>query len=171
MVRGINAPKPQPHTSHLPPTGSTNTRDQRLTIEAGRVSVAFLRTKGASKGILKWVHDKPSDVPREYIRTDCVVQHLSPATLALVEGRTIAIDAAAWREAAGYPIIRLRVVGEVIADGKGSTAHPTIAFSLSSYTTPQAQMCALTRWAAFALSTWRMMAAWRASTRSSSSAS
>ena len=158
MVRLINTPKPQPHTSHTSTTtGSTNTRDQRLTIEAGRISVAFLRTKGASKGILKWLHDKPSDVPREYIRTECVVQHLSPATLALVEGRTIAIDAAAWREAGGHPIIRLRVVGEVIADGKGSTAHPIIAVSPSHitphHTTTQAQACALTRWAAFALST------------------
>ena len=123
MVRGINTPKPQPHTSHTSTTGSTNPRDQRLTIEAGRVSVAFLRTKEASKGILKWVHDKPSDVPSEYIRSDCVVQHLSPAMLALVEGRTIAIDDAVWRDAAGHPIIRLRVVGEVIADGKSSTAQ------------------------------------------------
>ena len=119
MVCVINTPKPQPHTSHTSPTtGSTNTRDQRLTIEAGRISVAFLRTDDGTKANLVWVRDKASDIPHLWFRSDNTEQHLAPATLALIEGHTIAIDADAWREAGSHPIIRLEVVGEVIADGK-----------------------------------------------------
>lgn len=111
---------------YTPPTpGSDNTAAQRFTIETGRASVAFLRTDAGTIINLVWLYNKDSDIPALWYRSANTEQHLSAATLAHIEGRTITIDADTWRAAGGHPIARLRVVGDVVAAGRTCGAKVT----------------------------------------------